>query len=355
MGGEARPFAFSRSGWGLWDTFKPDVVEIGGDYLIDAENVNLSLAEDACLELVRSTFASPGRATTKALIGTSFATPRVAAIAAVLQRILPNEPTLLYRALIIQSARWPGWMENLSPEEQVNWMRSVGYGIPDLARATKNSENRITLITEGVQVIKPLEVAIYTVDIQTELRTPGSEFDVRIEVTLSYSSRPRRTRSSRKGYQEVWLDWIASKKEESLQDYMARAIKGLGEAESADTVDWMLHEQKDHGVLRGVHRKAGTVQKDWVVLKAYELPETFAVAIRGHNGWSRDPNSAAKFALAVTIEASRMPIVYLFTNRRGAGYTLGTGASENQSRNTGGKCDLNGIDRKPGSYIAISN
>lgn len=308
MGGEARPSAFSRSGWGIWDTFKPDVVEIGGDYLIDAEKVNLSITEDACLELVRSTFASPGRATTKALIGTSFATPRVAAIAAALQRILPNEPTLLYRALIIQSARWPGWMENLSPEEQVNWMRSVGYGIPDLARATKNSEKRVTLITEGVQVIKPLEAAIYTVDIPNELRTPGSEFDVRIEVTLSYSSRPRRTRSSRKGYQEVWLDWIASKKEESLQDFMARAIKGLGEAESADTVDWMLHEQKDYGVLRGVHRKAGTVQKDWVVLKAYELPETFAVAIRGHNGWNRDPNSTAKFALAVTIEAEECPL-----------------------------------------------
>src|SRR5437879_3071427 len=32
------------------------------------------------------------------------------------------------------------------------------------------------------------------------------------------------------------------------------------------------------------------------------LPDTFAVAVRGHNGWSKDPNSTAKFALAVTIE-----------------------------------------------------
>ena len=145
-------------------------------------------------------------------------------------------------------------------------------------------------------------------EIPAELRSPANEFDVRIEVTLSYSSKPRRTRSSRKGYQEVWLDWIASRKGESLEDFKARAIRGFGEAEDSDTVDWMLHEKKDWGVLRGIHRKAGTVQKDWVVLKAHELPETFAVAVRGHSGWSRDPNSTAKFALAVTIEAEACPV-----------------------------------------------
>jgi hypothetical protein len=286
------------------------VVEIGGDYLIDATQTHLSKTEAACPELVRCTFSTPGGATTCGLVGTSFAAPRVAGIAAALQRILPDQPTLLYRALIIQSARWPGWLESLAPEEQVQWMQSMGYGIPDLARATENTERRVTLVTEGTQLIKPLEAAIYTVEIPAELRTPGNEAGIRIEVTLSYSSKPRRTRSSRKGYQEVWLDWISSKKGESLGDFKARAIRGLGKPEYSDAVDWMLHEQKDWGILRGVHRKAGTVQKDWVVLKAYELPETFAVAVRGHSGWSKDPNSTAKFAMAVTIdaEASTIPI-----------------------------------------------
>ena len=125
---------------------------------------------------------------------------------------------------------------------------------------------------------------------------------------MSYSSRPRRTRSSRKGYQEIWLDWIASKKGESLDDFKARAIKGFGEAEDSDSVDWMLHERKDWGILRGIHRQASTVKKDWVVVKAHELPETLAVAVRGHNGWSTDPNSMAKFALVVTIEAQACPV-----------------------------------------------
>lgn len=184
----------------------------------------------------------------------------------------------------------------------------MGYGIPDLARASENTEQRVTLITEGIQTIHALEAAIYTVEIPAELRSPGSEFDVGVEITLSYSSKPRLTRSSRKGYQEIWLDWIASKKGEPLEDFRERAIRGLGPAEEADAVDWMLHEQKDWGILRGVHRKAGTAQKDWVILKAYELPETFAIAVRGHSGWSKDPNSTAKFALAVTIEAEACPV-----------------------------------------------
>jgi hypothetical protein len=171
-----------------------------------------------------------------------------------------------------------------------------------------NTERRVTLVTEGCQTVHALEAAIYTVDIPAEMRSPGSEFDVRIEVTLSYSSKPRRTRSSRKGYQEIWLDWIASKKGESLDAFRARAIKGFGETEDSDSVDWMLHERKDWGILRGIHRQASTVQKDWVVLKAHELPETFAVAVRGHNGWSKDPNSTANFALVVTIEAEACPV-----------------------------------------------
>lgn len=308
IAGDSRPSAFTRSGWGLWGTIKPEVVEVGGDFLIDTSNQNLSTADDACPELVRSTYATAGAATTRALVGTSFAAPRVAAIAATLQKILPDQPSILYRALIVQSARWPRWMDGLSGAEQVEWMQSIGYGVPDLLRATENTATRVTLVTQGVQNVRALEAAIYTVEIPAELRSPGNDFDVRIEVTLSYSSNPRRTRSSRSGYQEIWLDWIASKKSESLDDFKARAIKGIGEAEDSDSADWMLHQRKDWGVLRGIHRQAGTVQKDWVVLKAFELPETFAIAVRGHNGWSKNPNSTAQFALAVTIDAESSPV-----------------------------------------------
>ncbi|NLL05378.1 MAG: hypothetical protein GX270_06225 [Clostridiaceae bacterium] len=38
-------------------------------------------------------------------------------------------------------------------------------------------------------------------------------------------------------------------------------------------------------------------------MPAYELPEEFCIAIKGHNGWSNNGEHFAKYALAVSFEA----------------------------------------------------
>ena len=102
----------------------------------------------------------PGLLVSRDETGTSFAAPKVSCIAARLQQLLPDEPALLYRALIVQSARWPTWAENLlyrirqlDPQHnhderheligQVSRLvRLIGYGIPNEERATVNSDYR---------------------------------------------------------------------------------------------------------------------------------------------------------------------------------------------------------------------
>ncbi len=37
-------------------------------------------------------------------------------------------------------------------------------------------------------------------------------------------------------------------------------------------------------------------------MKSNELPEDFCIAVMGHEGWSKDPDSAARYALAVSFE-----------------------------------------------------
>jgi hypothetical protein len=111
------PSAFSRSGPGIWNVIKPEVVEYGGDF-IRTSNQPTDVQGGggipaACPELVRSTMFPPGPAADRDATGTSFATPKVARIAAQLQRLLPAEPTLLYRALLVQSAQWPTWAEGV--------------------------------------------------------------------------------------------------------------------------------------------------------------------------------------------------------------------------------------------------
>ena len=79
-------------------------------------------------------------------VGTSFAAPKVTKIAARLQAVLPDESCLLYRALIAQSAQWPQWSQQLTKPQKTELLRRIGYGIPDIERATTNTDHRVTFI-----------------------------------------------------------------------------------------------------------------------------------------------------------------------------------------------------------------
>jgi hypothetical protein len=323
----ADPSAFSRSGPGIWDVIKPEVVEYGGDAIRTINQPSDVQGgggiPPACPELVRSTMFPPGPAVDRDETGTSFAAPKVARIAAQLQRLLPTEPALLYRALVVQSAQWPTWAEEIlthlrAQGSQLSWeqrqqllttasqvMRCIGYGIPDEARATANSDHRTTLITSAEIPILAGECHIYQVPIPAQLRQQADEFDIRIDVTLSYVAQPRRTRRNRRRYLSTWVDWITSKLGEGLNDFRVRAMKGTendGAPLPGSTLPWTLHEMPQFGFVRNFKRNSGTVQKDWAVVRSNTLPDHFCIAVRGHQGWSRDPDSAARYALAVTFE-----------------------------------------------------
>ena len=302
------PSAFSRAGLGIWSAIKPEVVEYGGDYLVSgtaAPVVDTPQAGRECYpELVRST-RHGGPAFDRDEVGTSYAAPKVARIAARLQAILPDESCLLYRALIVQSARWPGWANGLPPNEKADVLRRIGYGIPDMERATANTNFRTTFISHRDRNIGPADCHIYQVPIPPELRRPGDDFDIRIDVTLSYAAAPRRTRRTPRGYLATWLDWISNRKGESLEAFLTRALRSDDDPvqEGAGGLGWTIHTQPQWG-LPGVKRGIGTVQKDWAIVKSYALPDDLCIAVRGHQGWSSDPDSVARYTVAVTFEVA---------------------------------------------------
>lgn len=320
------PSAFSRSGPGIWSVIKPEVVEYGGDFIRTKNqptDVRGGGIPAACPELVRSTMSAPGPAVDRDATGTSFATPKVARIAAQLQKLLPNEPTLLYRALLVQSAQWPEWAEGIlsrlrSPtagltqvqrqrllDQASQVIRCIGFGIPNEARATVNSDHRTTFITSSETQIHAGECHIYQVPIPAPLRQQADEYDIRIDVTLSYVAQPRRTRRKLRRYLSTWVDWITSHLGEGINDFRVRALKGEeneGEPLPGSTLPWTLHESSTSGFIRDTRRNSGTVQKDWAIVKSNALPDHFCIAVRGHQGWSHDPDTTARYALAVTFE-----------------------------------------------------
>jgi hypothetical protein len=305
-----KPSAFSCSGLGIWDTIKPEVVEYGGD-LIKDESIppNIISRKEVCPELVRSTL-NGGPAVAADTVGTSYATPKVSHIAACLAAELPDESCLLHRALIVQSARWPEWAE-----EKLDTVRQIGYGIPNIDRALGNSPNRITLITRGNNRIKARQAHVYQVKLPDKLRSQGEEHEILVEVTLSYKAQPRRTRRNRRKYLSTWLDWDCSKKEEDPEKFLARILKEYDTPENADkgekVFDWTIGKRaKKYGKIEGVSRSAGTVQKDWTVVKSFKLREAFCIAVVGHEGWNNDPDAEAPYSLVISFEAlgSNIPI-----------------------------------------------
>jgi hypothetical protein len=123
-----------------------------------------------------------------------------------------------------------------------------------------------------------------------------------VDITLSYAAQPRRTRRNLRRYLSTWVDWKTSGVGEGLEAFRVRALKDEQKALPVPGLPWTLNENTKAGFIQGIRRNTGTVQKDWAVAKSNSLPDQFCIAVVGHEGWSHDPDSTARYALAVTFE-----------------------------------------------------
>jgi len=290
--------SFSRTGLGLWGGIKPELVEYAGDWVKEKLGTNLTNEQVLNPLLVRA----GGSGVDRNAIGTSFAAPKVTHIASQLQASLPGESALLYKTLVIQSARLP---EQVFRTPTLEAIRTFGYGIPNLARALDNSEKRVTLTAEST--VKPGAANLYSINIPTELRRQGEDFDVLIEVTLCYTAVPRRTRRKIQSYLSSWLSWESSKLGESYASFKARILKNISnpqaETEDIDSLSWTIWSNPVWGAVRGLKRQDSAAQKDWVILKSNQLPAQLSFAVVGHKGWEKNLELDIPFSLAVSIEA----------------------------------------------------
>lgn len=291
--------AFSRTGPGLWLSIKPDVVEYGGDMLREKNGFLITFDNTTSAHVVKTGANRTGYDT-----GTSYATPKVAHIVAALAKKFPNESVLLYKALIVQSARLP---EHVFHQPSFESLRMLGYGIPDKIRSLENSPYRITFVAEGK--VSAQQANLYSINVPDELRRAGTNYDILIEVTLTYTASPRRTRKRLKSYLSSWLSWDTSKLGESFDDFSIRVLKDMGETEQTDepsdtsSIRWAIWSSPVWGTIKGVKRQDSCTQKDWTVLKSNQLPAELSFAIVGHKGWDTDFSKELPFALVVSFEA----------------------------------------------------
>ena len=305
IGKENQISAFSRVGLGIWDHVKPDVVEYGGGMQISKDDLFLVSNKDTCTELLRSTYDG-GPAFGKDTVGTSFAAPKVTNIISHLARIYPDANINLWRALIVQGARLPN--EHFA-NPTIKSLRHYGYGIPLLKNVTENNEHRVTFYVSDKIIAK--EGKIYGIAIPEQMRDQGDEYDILIEVTLSYTAKARRTRQKTRSYVGTWLDWSNSKLGEPYEEFKLYTMKIVNDGNRVDydkeqrgnydTLKWKLGKSANQGEIAEHRRNNSTLQKDYCILKSHQLPKDISFAVHAHNGWDKN-NHAVPFAFTVSFE-----------------------------------------------------
>jgi hypothetical protein len=297
--------AYSRIGTGIWGHIKPDVVEYGGGIVVSKNGMNLVREhKQTATELIRSTL-NGGLAIGKDSSGTSFSTPKVTHIVAMLKNLYPNEGVNILRAFVAQGARLPGH-HFFNPS--IDSIRHFGYGLPSLERVTRNTDYRITFYNIGKTQAE--QAHLYCLNIPSELRGQGDEYDVLIEVSLAYTGRVRRTRQKTKSYLSTWLDWTVSRLDEGFNEFSERSLvltetdeeaNSDEEGDSSQVIQWKIRERSNWGSVKDINRNNSTLQKDWAILKSFQLPEEICFAVRGHKGWDKNKNEVP-YAITVSIE-----------------------------------------------------
>jgi len=303
IAGYGKVSPFSRSGPGLWGSIKPDLVEYGGDLVRGRYSNIIRRHEGTAVQTVNSTLHG-ATAVGRDAIGTSFSAPKVSYIVSRLQAEHPNESAQMYRALVIQSARLPEHcFQNPSPND----FKYYGYGIPDIDRALNNSPQRITYIQYGT--VLPKRADIYHLNIPDELKGEGKDYEILVEVTLSFTSRTRLTRKGAHSYMATWLEWRSSKYNENMSSFRTRTIEYLDlnddvvlPEEGAGAIKWCLRENPAWGG-NDINRNNSTVQKSWAIIKPHQFADNFSIAVVGHSGWDKDLEAETDYALAISFEA----------------------------------------------------
>jgi len=280
------PSPFTRTGFGVDGMIKPDVVDFGGDVVIDLKykegldlpKSKLQLSDNVAGVSVVTLSKDLKSSLFQICSGTSFAAPRVANTAAQLFTKYPNASSNLIRALIVNSAILP---KKIPPEFECNKKQSqsentkqirkqlaiYGYGQADLERAMYSAENYVVLSEDNV-FIKLGYFHLYEIP-----QLPPEFFKVkgtrRLSITLAFDPPTRPTRGD--SYLGVTMEFELFKgiDREIVRTAYESASKTSSPDESTDNTKVKLKAKHGAGIEvklspSSIIRKKGTVQRGQV-------------------------------------------------------------------------------------------
>lgn len=286
---------------------KPDVVMEAGNACPDGTIANTGIEELSVLTTCSR--HAQGRHL-ESDHGTSIATATLAGLAAEVAAENPGKRAETIRALIVNSARWPGPLKSQLPNKTER-LRCAGYGVPRRDHASSSSSGRPTLIHEGRMA--PYSTA-GKLDALHLLRLPLphdellalADAPISLSVTLSYFIEPHETRTSR--YAGAWLQWDLQRQFEAETDFLARINDRDRDADAppdpSDSWSWEIGTQA---------RRRGSVQSDRLEIEAAALAGDLLVGVFPAGGWWKDhlkvrAGREVHYSMVITLDAGDVDV-----------------------------------------------
>ncbi len=280
---------------------KPDIVLEGGNVVQNANGEISFACADLCL---LSTHYQPERRPFVLSWATSAAAAQAARMAAILSAEHPDLWPETLRALMVHSAEWtPAMLAHFegafAREDRARLVQRYGFGVPDLARARRSSNDALTLVVQ--ESIRPFssgnlrERHLHELPWPREALLALGDTPVRVRVTLSYFIEPN---PARRGFRHRY-------------GYASHGLRF--EVDGTLESEWYLGEEA---------RNRGSVHSDVLHGRAADIANLGGVEVFPVAGWWKDQperdrsDRGSRYALLVSIEA------------RGANVDLWTEAAE---------------------------
>jgi len=306
-----QPSPFTRCGPGINKEIKPELVELGGNYLIEEDG---SIRPNPGTNVL--TASHQQTPAISHFSGTSFAAPRVAHRMALIQQSLESfgletVPAHLIKAFTINSASYKGDADIDAFKDEMNavqtnfWRQILGYGSPDETRALTADPYSAILFFQGT--IEPNTVLYFDIPVPVCLIETGRE-KKRLTVTVVHVPQVQRWGLER--YLGTTLKWRMFRGDIQREEIISAMSIESEESENTD-VELPNELSFDPGINQ---RSRGTIQHGihtWNVHKEEHSENVYTLAVASYERWGRSSAEPDPLAIVIRIEdLSRQVQVY---------------------------------------------
>ena len=298
-----QPSPFTRHGPSVGQAIKPDLVDYGGNVIVNVRAGPAMVGPQGVGELSLSRQFALGQPFSEDS-GTSFAAPRIAHCAARILAEMPGASVDLCRALLVVHAKTPAPCANLFATEDD--LRAVtGYGLVDRFGLYRSFEDCVTLWAE--ESIENRRHHFFEVPIPDEFWW-GTDRKREVRVGLAYRPTVRTTRidyrAARISFKLIQADSL---------DALARRFNAAVDLDETEAV----MERSSARTISETLRSKGTVQASaWSFTRPSGGMATrpwFVVVTRNDPAWGEHLSSdRERYSLAVVLDdrATLQPVLY---------------------------------------------